>query len=83
MSEVKVNIKYPSGHAYEKQYKKTELFCCFCATKDVWENQDGGDYYVGADYLCNHCGACLYLDHCHDEHDFKDQIQNEIRALTK
>lgn len=58
---MKVLNEYPStekheGHHYWAEYEETVYFCPNCGEQKVWAEQDGGDYYVGADFVCAGCG---------------------------
>ena len=43
------------------EFVKTALFCPNCGDREVWRNADGGDYYVGEQYLCVACKHSFYL----------------------
>lgn len=34
-----------------------DLYCPNCGEKNVWHEDDPGDYYVGEEYQCGSCGA--------------------------
>lgn len=50
----------PATHTYEFTFERTDLYCPYCGTKDVWVDQSAGDYYVGPAYRCQ-CGETFYL----------------------
>ncbi|MBW2636962.1 MAG: hypothetical protein JRC86_05485 [Deltaproteobacteria bacterium] len=47
------------SHHYTERWGKSEdfKFCPKCAAKTVYENQGGGDYYVGTEVVCLTCGS--------------------------
>lgn len=55
--EVTLDVKYEMGHSYKETWERGELFCPGCGKQGVWEEQSGGDYYTGSDFLCPSCGA--------------------------
>lgn len=46
---------YEFSHKYSETWDLTELYCPHCGKQEVWEEQGGGDYYVGVDYACTAC----------------------------
>lgn len=48
-------------HSCTREYSFVDIFCPTCGAKQVWEEQGGGDYYVGEEYLCLGCGATFNL----------------------
>lgn len=40
----------------------SDYFCPNCGKKTVYDERDGGDYYVGCTYLCTSCLHRSYLD---------------------
>lgn len=61
--KVKLTVKYEAGHSYAKEWEPTDHFCPGCGTKAVWHETCDGDYYVGEDYLCRHCGALFTMQY--------------------
>ena len=60
----KVNYFNRNGslsHSYEEGWEKTDYFCPCCAKQEVWNEQSGGDFYVGEQHLCAACGATFHL----------------------
>ena len=49
------------SHKYSETWSKTETYCPRCAKKEVWFRDDGGDYYVGEQYICTACKGTFYL----------------------
>jgi len=45
----------------EEDWVKEDIFCPGCGGKEVWRCDDGGDYYVGEQYLCTSCKKTFYL----------------------
>ena len=56
-----VKFKSPYGHSNEETWKRIDIFCPACGKKEVWREEDWGDYYVGEEYLCTACGASFHL----------------------
>lgn len=61
MERKQLNIKYERGHSYDEWYQKTNLFCPNCGTKNVWFEDNGGDYYVGEAHYCLSCKSYFHL----------------------
>lgn len=57
--EVKYYCRGEVSHSYKETWAITQLFCPHCGSKAVWEDQGGGDYYVGSEFLCIQCGTSL------------------------
>lgn len=57
----RIKVKYKLGHSYKEDWEWKNLFCPNCGKKSVWEEQSGGDYYVGVQYLCILCKATFNL----------------------
>jgi len=63
MNEIRFDVNYYANfpkprhfsHKYGETWKKVELFCPNCGTRNVWEEQSGGDYYVGCELACTAC----------------------------
>lgn len=69
------------SHQYSEPWSKTELYCPRCAKKEVWFRDDGGDYYVGEQYICTACKGTFYLpDGVSDV--FDAQNEQRLRHLT-
>lgn len=49
-----IDVRYKLGHIIY-QYEKNDLYCPNCGTKNIWEEQGLGDYYVGTVNLCTQC----------------------------
>lgn len=69
---ITVLTKYETGHSRESEWEKGDLYCPSCGAREVYEEQSGGDYYQGADYLCIKCTAVFtiqgpYLTESKDE----------------
>ena len=58
---IEIEIKYEAGHSYAERYEQTELFCPGCGVKGLWDEQGGGDYYVGENFVCTSCGAVFTM----------------------
>ena len=62
MDRVELAVKYALGHAYTETWQRQpELHCPACGEKEVWEDQGGGDYHVGAQLLCSACEASFHI----------------------
>lgn len=61
------------SHQYPELWSTTEAYCPRCAKKEVWFRDDGGDYYVGEQYICIACKGTFYLpagvSECRNEQD--------------
>jgi DNA-directed RNA polymerase subunit RPC12/RpoP len=68
-----VTINYKAGHSYQESWETDgELHCPHCGKREVWVNCNGGDYYVGEQYLCAACGWTFYMPELNagqDEYD--------------
>lgn len=53
------------SHHYVVEFLKSKLYCPNCGKQEVWEEQGGGDYYLGVDYICTSCGSKSHLDSVH------------------
>ena len=49
------------SHKTSEPWEKTPLHCPRCGDTEVWFRNDGGDYYVGEQYLCIGCDAEFHL----------------------
>jgi hypothetical protein len=49
------------GRRYLNEWFPTEWYCPACGHQSVWEEADQGDYYMGVDFMCTHCGVTFYL----------------------
>ncbi len=49
------------SHKYTETWEKTNYNCANCGRRGVWQRQDGGDLYVGPQYICIGCGHFFYL----------------------
>jgi DNA-directed RNA polymerase subunit RPC12/RpoP len=49
------------SHKYSETWEPEDIFCPRCGHKKVWVNTDGGDYYVGEQYLCTNCNSTFHL----------------------
>ncbi len=58
---IETQVKYEAGHSYLERWIPTTYFCPGCGSREVWMRNDGGDYYVGEQYLCWRCGGDFYL----------------------
>lgn len=54
--KMKIQVKYNWGIHYS-EYEKSDFFCNQCGSKEVWEEQSEGDYYMGSTVFCSKCGA--------------------------
>lgn len=52
---MKVLNEYPGCHHYWNNFEKSEYYCPNCGTKEVWQEQGSGDYYLGEEWLCTNC----------------------------
>jgi hypothetical protein len=79
-----LNIKYELGHSYNKWYEKIDLHCPNCGEKNVFIEDDGGDYYVGETHYCLSCKATFYLprlDVPENENDISWQDKQVFEGL--
>jgi predicted RNA-binding Zn-ribbon protein involved in translation (DUF1610 family) len=84
MDVVKVEVKYKLGHTIQREFKKTDYFCPNCGKQSIWEEQGGGDYYVGVDYECCSCESVFNMPNMgkanmNDEFSPDKQIIEAIR----
>lgn len=49
------------SHHYHEALEPEDLFCPKCGQKHVWRCDNGGDYYVGEQYICTACRSSFYL----------------------
>lgn len=50
-------ITGPSSWHKPRTVVKTDYYCPYCATQDMWQEQyDYGDYYTGISTRCESCG---------------------------
>ena len=69
---MKVSVKYNAGHTIESEWLNTNIYCPNCGKKEVWRENDGGDYYLGESYLCISCEHGFNepnISYCIDELD--------------
>lgn len=74
---MKIINEYPTHH-YVRNWEKTEWFCPECGKPAVWQEQGGGDYYVGCELICVHCGVGFYMPD--ETHDAKSDILEQLRS---
>jgi hypothetical protein len=67
------------SHQYREAWELEGLFCPKCGQKHVWRCDNGGDYYVGEQYICTACRSSFYLPR--GVQDAAGE-QNEQRLLT-
>ena len=60
---IETKIEYELGHSYQEKWEKTEHCCPGCGEDAVWQEQGDGDYYVGAEFLCEECGASFTMQY--------------------
>jgi predicted RNA-binding Zn-ribbon protein involved in translation (DUF1610 family) len=72
-----------NGHHYIREFKKCNYYCPVCGKQEVWNRQDGGDYYMGESYYCTNCGATSYLDNTSVEEQNDDIIEQLKTGVTK
>ena len=49
------------SHKYTETWETTRFFCPKCGERGVWFRNDGGDYYIGEQYICIFCKSTFYL----------------------
>jgi len=77
---MKVILEFKNSHHYEKEYKKSDLYCPFCGKQEVWEDQGCGDYYHGVDYNCSSCNSSHSLDNSsRNETEAYSSISRQLR----
>ena len=64
-------------HSYERDYKKTELYCPNCGKQEVWEESGGGDYDKGTEHICIACSHNSFLDSFKTDHP---EVVEQIKA---
>lgn len=69
------------SHEYTESWEKTELFCPACGKRDIHEEQDCGDYYVGTWFLCAACGAGFHLPTYPEPRPMDEQDQQRLAAI--
>ena len=69
------------SHEYTENWDKAEWFCPACGRREVYEEQGGGDYYVGTRFLCEKCGAKFYLPDPPEPCPKNDQHQQRLAAI--
>ena len=72
------------SHKYSETWRLSDFHCPRCANKYVWFHDDGGDYYVGEQYICGDCKSTFYLptgvNLIHENHE---QDQQRLTHLTR
>lgn len=76
---MKVLNEYVGSHHYVERWEKCDYFCPNCGKKEVWEEQGGGDYYAGVDYVCVACDHFFYLP----SGTFTRKDKNQITILEQ
>lgn len=69
------------SHEYTESWEKTELFCPACGKREIHEEQDYGDYYVGTWFLCAACGAGFHLPTHPEPRPMDEQDQQRLAAI--
>ena len=69
------------SHAYTETWNPTTFYCPRCGRLAVWSEEGGGDFYLGASYLCIHCGCDFYCPSCHTASD--EQTLQRLAHLRK
>ena len=69
------------SHKYSETWGKVDYHCPSCGKKAVWEEQSGGDYYVGTQFLCVDCGASFYLPNGSETRPMDLQDQQRLAHL--
>ena len=76
---VTVSVKYEAGHSYLEDWVKTEYYCPHCGKQEVWDEDSGGDHYVGTRLTCVSCAAGFRMPESADATDW--QTQQRIEAI--
>lgn len=79
---MKVLNEYPDSHHYWEKYEKSDYFCPCCGSKELWEEQGSGDYYLGVDYVCTNCDTVHTLDNSGNEakKEIVDQLKTKVTS---
>jgi hypothetical protein len=73
--------EFKDSHHYFETYEKSDYYCPSCGVKgDLWEEQGGGDYYQGVDYICTSCESLHHLDNC-GYRPTEENFRNKVRQL--
>jgi len=71
------------SHKYSEKWELTTWHCPQCGTCEVWEEQGGGDYYVGVQYICTGCAFTFHMPHAGEIVDQYDrQRLDKIRGAS-
>lgn len=74
---MKVINQYPSYH-YIEEYKLTDYFCPNCGSKNVWEEDSEGDFYVGPSLVCTKCRCQFTMQGPYDKNPHDDKIIDQL-----
>jgi len=65
-------------------YETTEYYCPKCGNKTVWVevDDDGGDFYVGLEYVCTTCPTTFCLPHLEDTTDggYAESLAQKLKS---
>jgi predicted RNA-binding Zn-ribbon protein involved in translation (DUF1610 family) len=54
-------LKEYTTHHYFTNYKKCSYYCPSCGKKNIFKEDEPGDYYVGVTYICTECGNAFNI----------------------
>lgn len=81
---LKFKVKYESGHTHFETWEiEPNFFCPNCGAKEVWSNNDDGDYYEGNDYLCKSCGTLWTMPTFKINNEKDWQVTQRLNAIRK
>lgn len=69
------------SHKYSETWAITEWHCPKCGKVEVWEEQSGGDFYVGTQLICSACTFTFHMPHGH-EIGTDDADRQRLEKLT-
>lgn len=70
------------SHRYTEEWEITEWHCPKCAAKAVWENQGGGDYYIGTQLICVGCGFSWHMPSAGPIEDHGLMTESDVQRLA-
>lgn len=71
------------SHRYTESWATTQWHCPSCGQKQVWENQGGGDYYVGCKLICIACAFSFYMPSARAIKDHESSDDSDVQRLAQ
>ena len=79
--------KNPTGKKKEQSHQDTETweyidyYCPNCGKQTVWFRNDGGDYYIGEEFICLSCSHNFYLPTGTNDASKNEQGKQRLKYL--